>query len=105
MAATDTSVIFDEVWERLDAAGTKFDLVILDHTYGTGFESKHGDHLAANGFINHVQRIISSNLLKGNGQIFAIHLSHEGILEHSELDKYANRHNYHIAYDGLVLDL
>ena len=97
--ATDTSVIFDEVWEHLNTAGMKFDLVILDHTYGTGFESKPGDHLAANEFINHVQRIINNNLLKNNGQIFATHLSHEGILEHSELVKYASKHNYNIAYE------
>ena len=31
---TDTSVLSEQVWDHLLLAGTQFDLLVLDHTYG-----------------------------------------------------------------------
>jgi hypothetical protein len=61
--------------------------------------------LASKDFLNHVQRINNSGFLKNKGQIYGTHISHEGILEHSELDCYARERNYRIPYDGLMIDL
>ena len=36
---TDTSVLSEQVWEHLLLAGTQFDLLVLDHTYGIGFDA------------------------------------------------------------------
>lgn len=101
--ATDTSIIFEEVWEHLGKTGKRFDLIVLDHTYGFAHESKPADHLAIKDFLEHVQRFKSSGLLSDEGLIYATHISHEGIIEHSELDRYAEANNYRIAYDGLVI--
>ncbi len=103
--ATDTSIIFEDVWKHLIRMQMQYDLIILDHTYGIGYESKPGDHLAAKDFINHVDRFINSKLLKTSGRIYATHISHEGIMEHAKLDDFARRHNYMIAYDGLQITL
>ena len=100
---TDTSIIFDAVWDDLIARKMCYDLVILDHTYGIGYDSS--DHLAANDFISHVDLINTKQLLKEGGHIYATHLSHEGIREHSELQQYALSHGYNIAYDGLTITL
>ena len=102
---TDTSVLFEEVWEHLQRARIRYDVVILDHTYGIGFESRPADHLASKDVAAHADQFRESGLLKDGGLVYATHLSHEGYLEHDALDEYAREHGYRVAYDGLKLQL
>ena len=102
---TDTSVLSEEIWERLQQERTRYDVVILDHTYGIGFESRPADHLASKDVAVHADRFRANGILKDNGVVYATHLSHEGNLEHDELDEYARGHGYRVAYDGLRLNL
>jgi len=102
---TDTSILYEEIWQHFELTKTQFNLIILDCTYGVNFESKQGDHLAINDFIVHVQRFINSGYVKNTGQIYATHISHEGIMEHSDFDTYAMEHDFQIAYDGLSIDV
>jgi phosphoribosyl 1,2-cyclic phosphate phosphodiesterase len=103
---TDTSVLSEEIWDHLRLNQTRFDLVILDQTYGIGLVSKPADHLASEDVIAHVDRFRRSELLKDNARVYATHLSHEGYLGYRELDEYAQEHGYRVAFDGLrvVLD-
>ena len=100
---TDTSVLSEEVWECLLLHGTRHDLLVLDHTYGIGFDSRPADHLGLQDFIAHVNRFREDGLLKDNGMVYATHISHEGNLEHDEFDDYAMKHGYRVAFDGLRL--
>lgn len=102
---TDTSVLSEAVWEHLQRARIRYDVVILDHTYGIGFESRPADHLASKDVAAHADRFREHGLLKDGGVVYATHLSHEGNLEHDELDEYARGHGYRLAYDGLRLQL
>ena len=38
-------------------------------------------------------------------RIYATHISHEGNDTHERMEQQARPYGYHIAYDGLVLDL
>ena len=100
---TDTSELFEEVWEQLQRARIRYDVVILDHTYGIGFDSRPADHLASKDVAAHADRFRENGLLKDGGVVYATHLSHEGNLEHDALNEYARRHGYRVAYDGLRL--
>ena len=102
---TDTSVLSEEVWECLLLHRTRYDLIILDHTYGIGLDSRPEDHLGARDVVAHVDRFRDSGLLKEDGTVYATHISHEGNAEHDELDEYAGRHGYRVAFDGLRLVL
>ncbi len=102
---TDTSVLSEEVWECLLLHRTRYDLLVLDHTYGIGFDSRPADHLGLQDFIAHANRFREVGLLKDNGMVYATHISHEGNLEHDELDDYAMKHGYRVAFDGLRLVL
>lgn len=102
---TDTSVLSEEVWERLQQERIRYDVVILDHTYGIGFESRPADHLASKDVAAHADRFRECGLLKDTGVVYATHLSHEGNLAHDELDAYAMERGYRVAYDGLKLQL
>lgn len=99
--ATDTSNLSDKVWKYLTETEFCFDAVILDHTYGMGFPSIHGDHLGHQDFVDHVRKFRELQLIKKNGRIYATHLSHEGNTEHSELCRIAEKYGYVVAYDGL----
>ena len=102
---TDTSVLSEEVWEHLQQDCILYDVVVLDHTYGIGFEARPADHLASKDVAAHADRFRVGGLLKDGGVVYATHLSHEGNLEHDELDEYARGHGYRVAYDGLRLQL
>ena len=102
---TDTSVLSEEVWEHLILHHTRYDLIVLDHTYGIGLDSRPEDHLGSRDVIAHGDRFRESGLLKGDGIVYATHISHEGNLEHAELDEYASKHGYRVAFDGLRLQL
>jgi phosphoribosyl 1,2-cyclic phosphate phosphodiesterase len=98
---TDTDTLPDETWTGFHDLNMRFDVVILDHTYGPDADS--GGHLNANRFIEHISRMKNDHLLADNARIFATHISHEGNPTHAELSKYAEKFGYEIAYDGLVI--
>jgi len=100
---TDTSTISASVWDHMVESGIRYDLIILDHTYGIGFETS--DHLCAAEVEEYATFLRDRRILKSTGTIYATHLSHEGIREHDELDNYAEARGYRIAYDGLTVQL
>ena len=102
---TDTSVLSEQVWEHLLSANVRFDLLVLDHTYGVGIDESPPDHLASADVIDHVDRFRRSGLLKDGARAYATHISHEGYLEHDQLDRYAAENGYRIAFDGLSLKI
>jgi len=98
--AVDTSLIYEATWQYLIENRKSIDVLIMDHTYGFGFESRNLDHLAMKDFIGHSQRFRDENILKKSGKILATHISHQGILSHGKLNEFAKRNGYQIAFDG-----
>jgi phosphoribosyl 1,2-cyclic phosphate phosphodiesterase len=100
---TDTASLFEETWQAFHHFQMKFDLVILDHTYGP--RQPGSDHLSAQQVIAHVQRMRSEGLLKPSGRAIATHIAHEGNPAHPELAAFAAEHGYEVAYDGLSIEV
>lgn len=100
---TDTDLLPEETWSGFRDAKLKFNVVILDHTYGPNADS--GGHLNANRFVECIQRMRKENMLVENVIILATHISHEGNPTHDALSEYASQFGYDIAYDGLVVNL
>ncbi len=100
---TDTATLFEETWQAFHQFQMKFDLVILDHTYGPNQPGS--DHLSAHQVIEHTQRMRHEGLLKPHGHTFATHIAHEGNPVHPELVEFATRNGYDVAYDGLALEI
>ena len=98
---TDTSIFLDSVWHSIIERKKTFDIVILDHTYGIGFDST--DHLATSDFINLIRRLKDENIVTMNSHVYATHISHEGMKEHDEFNKFALENGYELAYDGLIV--
>jgi phosphoribosyl 1,2-cyclic phosphate phosphodiesterase len=98
---TDTDTIPEETWQGFHDKKLKFNVVVLDHTYGPNAGG--GGHLNANRFIQQIQRMKAEGLLADRARILATHISHEGNPPHAELSEYAANFGYEIAYDGLVV--
>lgn len=98
---TDTAELPEETWQGFHQHKLRFDLVILDHTYGPGESGS--DHLSAHTFIEHMGRMREEDLLADGGRVFATHIAHAGNPPHPELAAFARQHGYEIAYDGLVV--
>jgi hypothetical protein len=78
----------------------RFDLVVLDHTYGPE-QPGSDNHLSAHQVSEHTKRLREEGILKDNGRVFATHIAHEGNPVHAELVEFASQHGYEVAYDGL----
>jgi phosphoribosyl 1,2-cyclic phosphate phosphodiesterase len=98
---TDTDILPEEAWKGFHEKDLKFNVVVLDHTYGP--DAGRSGHLNANRFVQQIRRMEAENLLADRARILATHISHEGNPPHAELSEYAARFGYEIAYDGLVI--
>ena len=99
--AADTATLPEETWQGFRRRKLRFDLVILDHTYGP--DESGSDHLSAQQFIEHLARMREEGLLADKARAFATHIAHEGNPVHPELEDFAGRHGYKVAYDGLTV--
>jgi phosphoribosyl 1,2-cyclic phosphate phosphodiesterase len=98
---TDTATLPEETWRGFHQHQLRFDLVILDHTYGTGQPDQ--DHLNAEQFVAHIARLREEGRLTDTARIFATHIAHDRNPAHPELVNLGRQHGYEIAYDGLTL--
>ena len=101
--ACDTSLLAQSVWDHMREHGPAYDLMVFDQTYGIGYESS--DHLAAADVAVYAAEVRERGLLKSDGSVYVTHLSHEGIREHEELELHSAANGYHVAFDGLTLEL
>lgn len=100
---TDTAAFPEETWRAFRQHKVRFDVVILDHTYGP--DELGSDHLSARQLVEHVTRMREGGLLTEKARAFATHIAHEGNSAHPELTDFADRHGYEIAYDGLTVEV
>jgi phosphoribosyl 1,2-cyclic phosphate phosphodiesterase len=100
---TDTAALFEQTWRVFRQRKMRFDVVILDHTYGP--EQSGSDHLSAHQVIEHASRMREEAVLARDARVFATHIAHEGNPAHDELESFSKQHGYEVAYDGLVLKI
>jgi phosphoribosyl 1,2-cyclic phosphate phosphodiesterase len=98
---TDTAALPEVTWRAFHQLKQRFDVVILDHTYGP--DEPGSDHLSARQLIEHAARMREEGLLAGEARILATHLAHAGNPVHPELAEFAARHGYEVACDGLTV--
>jgi phosphoribosyl 1,2-cyclic phosphate phosphodiesterase len=97
----DTASLPEETWRAFHAKALRFDVVVLDHTYGP--DGGGNDHLNASEFAAHVRRMRAEGLLADGARVFAHHIAHETNPPHPQLVTLAAAHGYEVAYDGLTV--
>ncbi len=98
---TDMLEISEEAWRILEKY--RFDVVFLDQTYGKGFNS--GGHMDAGMVSDSVKMMKTKGIIDEKSFVYATHISHEGNATHDEMEKEAETNGYHIAYDGVTLNI
>jgi len=98
---TDTGPLPEATWQGFRRHQLRFDLFILDHTYGPT-EPK-PQHMSAREFIAHLARLREEGLLAPKARVLATHIAHPGNPPHPELVALAAPYGYEIAYDGLTV--
>ena len=53
--------------------------------------------------LQHMQSECGRRNTEGDGRVFATHIAHEGNPTHAQLEMFAERNGYKVAYDGLVI--
>lgn len=101
MYGTDLLKISDSVWEILKSY--KLDLVILDQTYGKGKNA--GGHLDSGQVTDIISKMKVEKIIDESSLVYATHISHEGNDIHDMMEKFAINNGYHIAYDGLEINI
>ncbi|HMQ33510.1 MAG TPA: MBL fold metallo-hydrolase [Chloroflexaceae bacterium] len=96
---TDTAALPESTWQAFHVHRLRFDVVVLDHTYGPGHPGD--DHLSSRDVAAYAARLRSEGLLAEGGRVLATHIAHDANPPHPELAAYAAAHGYEIAYDGL----
>ncbi|MBR1884224.1 MAG: hypothetical protein IJ809_04745 [Clostridia bacterium] len=99
--ATDTPALTETAFEEL--RGIKLDLIIMDHTFGNVEYSY--SHLNESLFIEQIKKLRNIGCIDDNTLIYGTHISHDGCEYHEILEERAMKNGYHIAYDGMELEI
>jgi phosphoribosyl 1,2-cyclic phosphate phosphodiesterase len=100
---TDTGPLPEAAWADLRAHRLRFDVVILDHTYGLAHERP--QHMSARDFMATMARMREEGLAGPETRFVATHIAHPGNPAHPELVEYAAQRGYEVAYDGMVVEV
>lgn len=98
---TDTRAFTEQALDELKEY--KLDIVILDHTFGNNDYSF--SHLNESLFLEQIKILKELNIIDDNTKIYGTHISHDGMSYHEEIEEIAVNSGYHIAYDGLELNI
>ncbi len=99
--ATDTGPLAEAAWTALHEWGGRFDVVVLDHTFG--LDERSTGHNNADQFMETMEQMQASSLLAEGCRVFAHHIAHHSNPDHDALSAYAAARGYDVAYDGLTV--
>lgn len=99
--ATDTPELTENAIEQLK--NYKLDCIIMDHTFGNVDYSF--SHLNESLFIKQLEKLKSYNIICEDTLIFGTHISHDGMPYHEQAEEIAIKNGYHIAYDGMEIEI
>jgi phosphoribosyl 1,2-cyclic phosphate phosphodiesterase len=99
--ATDTGSLPEAAWAVLAGWGGRFDVVVLDHTFG--LKERSTGHNNADQFVETIERLRAGGLLAESCRVFAHHIGHHSNPDHESLSLYTAGHGYDVAHDGLTV--
>jgi phosphoribosyl 1,2-cyclic phosphate phosphodiesterase len=100
----DSGYFSEACWEMMK--NRKFDLVLLDCTYGSRSGVDHNDcHMSLETIREVMERLGEMGCLGDNAQVIATHFSHNGMCSYEELCRLTENSGIQVAYDGMSWNL
>lgn len=99
--ATDTPELTENALNQLKEF--KLDVVVMDHTFGN--VNYAFSHLNEKLFIEQINKMKGLGIIDGKTLIYGTHISHDGMPYHELAEKRAKNNGYHIAYDGMEIEV
>lgn len=99
--ATDTPALTENALNQLKQF--KIDCVIMDHSFGNVDYSF--SHLNESLFIEQLKKLKELKIINDNTLVYGTHISHDGMPYHELSEERAISNGYHIAYDGMEIEL
>jgi len=101
LIGNDSAYFQEETWNSLH--DFKFNIVILDDT-GCGLDiSVNGGHTGGKFVLDTVTRMRNEGMADEMTVFIVNHFSHNGRMNHRELEKYFNPHGVQVAFDGMAV--
>lgn len=98
----DTGPLPSGTWKRLACLGWVFEIVVLDHSNGSGPAG--GSHLTGQKFWNEIEHAKALGVMTDHTVVLAIHIAHRYNPPHEELAQATRPLGYGPAYDGLTIE-
>ena len=98
---TDLLEISDSAWNII--RNNRLDVVFLDQTYGKEYNA--GGHLDAEMISNYVKKMQEERIIDDSSVVYGTHFSHEGNDIHDRMEELSIKNGYHIAYDGMIIEI
>lgn len=99
---TDTGIWREPTWEFL--ASYQLDGLVLECTAGR-LEADYWGHLGLTSFLQVVDRLRTSGILKPEAKVVSTHHSHQGEMTYAELAEALAPHNVVAGYDGFEFEV
>lgn len=99
---TDTGIWRESTWEFL--ASYRLDALVLECTAGQ-LEADYWGHLGLTSFLQVVERLRTSGILKPEARVVSTHHSHQGEMTYAELSEALTPHSVKAGYDGYEFEV
>ncbi len=99
--ATDTPELTVNALKQLE--GIVLDVIIMDHTFGNVNYSY--SHLNEKLFGEQLEKLRKIGCINENTLIYGTHISHDGMEYHEIVESKAISNGYHIAFDGMEIEI
>lgn len=102
--AHDTGYFKPETFKFLEQKQIKFDFISFDCTNALKY-CDYGGHMGIPNILEVKEKLEVQNNLKSTTKYIISHFSHNGGSLHNELVKEADKYNFIVAYDGMVVQI
>lgn len=101
----DMGTFYESVIDYLKTLNIKFDFISLDCTEAFNTMPDTAYHMGFNNVETTCDKLKEIGLVDDQTTIYLTHFSHNGKSLHKQLEDYASKKGWHIAYDGLEITI
>ena len=103
--AHDTGIFFDEVYNYLEKLNVVFDFISLDCTNGRLEWPDEQSHMGFCQIEKLIKKLYDIKVVNADTVKYINHFSHNGNPIHEDLESWASKHGFRVAFDGETVNI